>query len=167
MSQCERINLETIQNSQKASTGFTAPVIYAQPDFKELQHRFLRGHVILEYKDARIEPIERCKNVSRESREVTFECVYFGRFLSIEEVVIEMDHKGLRPALYEELLGFVQKYPNEQLRYPIIACGSLYRYCDARTAPYLSSNGIDFKYLSGTWVDCIHIERGHFLAVRE
>ncbi len=110
----------------KDAQVFFAPVVYVQPEFNELWRRF-PGCLNPTYERARFYPIERCKDVSTESREVTFVYVYMdrGRHTSTNEVLAEMDSRDLRPALYEELLGFADKYPDEQQKYPIVALGSV------------------------------------------
>ncbi|MEO5927845.1 MAG: hypothetical protein ABIO72_03940 [Patescibacteria group bacterium] len=84
---------------------FTAHIVYTRPSFEELKRQFL-CYVNDDFRDRRLDPIECCKAISKESREVTFEYVYMGHDASTDEVLAEMDRKGLRPALYEELLGF-------------------------------------------------------------
>jgi len=107
------------------NSPFSAQVVYAQPEFEELKRRF-PAYVNPDYKGKRFDPIERCKTASMAigDREVAFEYVHMGRDASTDEVLAEMDRKVLRPALYEELLGFAEKYPDEQRKYPIVALGS-------------------------------------------
>lgn len=105
------------------SQQFVAFVSYTQPSFEELKRRF--SYVVPEYSDGKnFAPVERCKAVSKKSREVTFEYVLAENLSFSDQMLIEMDSKGLRPALYEELLCFAEKYPDEQRKYPIIALGS-------------------------------------------
>ena len=47
--------------------------------------------------------------------------------MTTEEILDAMDAAGLRPALYEELLAFASKYPNEQRKHTIAALGSVAR----------------------------------------
>ena len=110
-------------SQMKGDSPFSAPIVYVQPEFEELQRRF-PIYVDPGYNGKRLDPIERCKGVSMENREVAFEYVHMGRYALTAEVLAEMDRKGLRPALYEELLGFALKYPDEQWKYPIVALGS-------------------------------------------
>lgn len=105
------------------NSPFSAQIVYDQPEFEELQRRF-PAYVNPEYKGKRFDPIERCKAVSKENREVAFEYVHMGRDASTNEVLAEMDRRGLRPALYEELLGFAEKHPDELRKYSIVALGS-------------------------------------------
>ncbi len=108
---------------QNGNASFSAPIVYVQPKFKELKRRFT-AYVDRVHTFKFFVPIERCKAVSKENREATLEYVHMNRDASTDEVLAEMDRKGLRPALYEELLGFAEKYPDEQLKYPIVALGS-------------------------------------------
>lgn len=110
----------------ESKTTFVAPDLYVQPSYEELTRRF-QG-VAPDYRSYRFYPIERCKDVSRENREVTFELVHLDRGATKDEVLAEMDRRGLRPALYEELLRFAEKYPYEQMKYLIVALGSETEY---------------------------------------
>src|SRR5258708_5561579 len=84
---------------------FVAPVVYVQPDFEELARRFSARvdhdyvHVHPNYKGKRFDPIERCKDVSKESREIVFEYIQMDYYAATDDVLVEMDRKGLRPAL--------------------------------------------------------------------
>lgn len=119
--------------------SFTAFVTYEQPTYKELKCRFphdepgLNPNVDLSYKDRRLNPIKLCKDISRESRELVFEyvCLDLGSEIGLggvdevpTEIIAEMIRRGLRPALYEELLSFAEKFPHEQQEGNIIALGS-------------------------------------------
>lgn len=147
------------------SSPFSAPVVYVQPAFEELKRRF-PAYVNLDYKGKRFDPIERCKGVSTENREVAFEYVHMDRDASTDEVLAEMDRKGLRPALYEELLGFAEKYPDEQRKYPIVALGSGAHVHGGRRVAYLwdddDSRNLYLYWIGGDWDD-----HCRFLAVRK
>jgi len=57
-------------------------------------------------------------------RDVVFQLTGSRKYCrSTEDIICAMDEKKLRAARYEELLAFSAKYPNEQLKYPIIALG--------------------------------------------
>lgn len=133
------------------SSPFSAPVVYVQPAFEELKRRF-PAYVDPDYKDRRFGPIERCKAVSKENREVAFEYVHMDRDASTDEVLAEMDRRGLRPALYEELLGFAEKYPDEQRKYPIVALGSESDVGGRRRVASLWRDGVGRDLHLG-WVD--------------
>lgn len=144
---------------------FSAPIVYVQPEFEELKRRF-PAYVNPDYKGKRFDPIERCKAVSKENREVAFEYVHMDRDASTDEVLAEMDRKGLRPALYEELLGFAEKYPDEQRKYPIVALGSEANVGGGRNVAYLWLDG-DGRRLGLYWVGFDWRGRYRFLAVRK
>lgn len=145
----------------------TAPVVYVQPEFEELKHWF-QAFVHPVYKDNRFDPIWRCKAVSRENREVVFEYVYMGHVAFTDEVLAKMDCMGLRPALYEELLGFAKKYSDKQYKHPfIVALGSgvnMRGNCEvACLCSGIGSNrALNLCYFENAWHDCYW-----FLAVRE
>ena len=154
---------------QQAAQQFKAFVQYIQPGFEELQRRF-KPYVNPEYK-SRLDPIERCKTVSRESREVTFEFVCMNRTASSDEVLNELNRRGLRHALYEEFLGFTEKYPDEVLRGHIVALGSATAKDGWDYAACLSSDGIcrylDLRQSSIFSSSVFWNGYARFLAVRE
>ena len=147
------------------NSSFSAPIVYVQPEFEELTRRF-PAYVDPDYKGKRFDPIERCKAVSKENREVAFEYVHMDRDASTDEVLAEMDRKGLRPALYEELLGFAEKYPDEQRKYPIVALGSGAGVLGNRHVAFLW-NDDDGRYLNLAWVADDWDGLCRFLAVRK
>jgi hypothetical protein len=135
---------------------FSAPIVYDQPEFEELKRRF-PAYVNPDYKGKRFDPIERCKGVSKENREVAFEYVHMARDASTDEVLAEMDRRGLRPALFEEILGFAEKYPDEQRKYPIVALGSESGVDGSRYVAYLwfgdSGRSLDLYWVGLDWDD--------------
>jgi hypothetical protein len=151
---------------QNGNAPFSAPIVYdVQPEFEELKRRF-SVYVNPDYKGKRFDPIERCKGASKENREVAFECVHLNRDASTDEVLAEMDRKGLRPALFEELLGFAEKYPDEQRKYHIVALGSETRVDGRRYVACLWSDG-GGRSLRLFWVGRDWDGRDRFLAVRK
>lgn len=150
---------------QNGNAPFSAQVVYVQPEFEELKRRF-PAYVNPDYKGKRFDPIERCKAVSKENREVALEYVYLVRNASTDEVLAVMDCLGLRPALYEELLGFAEKYPDEQRKYPIVALGSEAGVSGHRLVAYLW-HGDDGRGLGLHWVGDVWDGRYRFLAVRK
>jgi len=110
---------------QKIAEMFTAFVNYLQPSFDELSKAF--DWVNPNYAKARFEPIERCKGIVRTARDVVFSYFTIDRQMTTEQILDAMDAAGLRPALYEELLAFASKYPNEQRKHVIAALGSIAR----------------------------------------
>ena len=147
------------------NSPFSAPIVYVQPAFEELKRQF-PAYVNPDYKGKRFDPIERCKAVSKENREVAFEYVHLDRDASTDEVLAEMDRRGLRPALYEELLGFAEKYPDEQRKYPIVALGSETRVVGSRGVAYLWDDDRG-RSLDLDWVDYGWVGYCRFLAVRK
>ncbi|MFH1621226.1 MAG: hypothetical protein ABIB04_04030 [Patescibacteria group bacterium] len=150
---------------QNGNAPFSAPIVYVQPEFEELKRRF-PAYVNPDYKGKRFDPIERCKAVSKENREVAFEYVHLDRDASTDEVLAEMDRKGLRPALYEELLGFAEKYPDEQRKYPIVALGSE-AYVDGDRYVACLWDDYDGRNLYLHWLDDGWDGIVRFLAVRK
>jgi hypothetical protein len=147
------------------NSPFSAPVVYVQLTSKELKRRF-PAYVKPDYKGKRFHPIERCKGVSTENREVAFEYVHMDRDASTDEVLAEMDRRSLRPALYEELLGFAEKYPDEQRKYPIVALGSESGVRGDRHVAYLWYDDRG-RCLLLYWIDYDWRVTFRFLAVRK
>lgn len=155
------------------NSPFSAPVVYVQPALEELKRRF-PAYANPDYKGKRFDPIECCKGVCTENRgstelaevEVAFEYVHMGRDASTDEVLAEMNRKGLRPALYEELLGFAEKYPDEQRKYPIVALGSEAHMSGDRHVAYLWRDG-DGRDLRLRWIGDGWRGNYRFLAVRK
>lgn len=108
-------------------------VTYVQPTYEEMQRRFVnvaRALFVSGWGEKK-EFITDCDDVSKEAREITFEYVHIDlpymdedRYLWPEMVEAEMTLRGLRPALYEELLSFDMQYPDERIRHGIYALGS-------------------------------------------
>lgn len=99
--------------------------------------------------------------------DLTIELVHFNKVLTTEEVIAELNKKGLRPAKLHELLSFGEKYPEEQGKYPVIALGSVWQYRRARwLVPYLHGDVyvriLGLVYFGHKWD-----AHSRFLAVRE
>ncbi len=99
--------------------------------------------------------------------DLVLELVHFNKVLTSEEVLKELDKKGLRPAELHELLTFGEKYPDIQRQFPVIALGSLLRgWGGDRGVPYLyrfgGERGLDLYYFDNRW-----IEFCRFAAVRK
>ena len=101
--------------------------------------------------------------------DLTIELVHFGRFISTDEALRELDQMGYRPAELHELLAFGEKYPDVHREFPIIALGSVCRSvpgdrrpCCAYLFRYGSEYCLDLFYLGQGWRD-----DGRFAAVRK
>jgi len=62
--------------------------------------------------------------------DIVIELVPFGRNISSEDAIKELDKMGLRAAEPHELLAFGAKYPDVQREFPIVALGSVWRGWD-------------------------------------
>ncbi len=144
-------------------TPFSTVVIYAQPSFEQLQRQF--SSVSGDYANHPFHPMARCKHVARERTEVLFEYIHLGRSTSISRVLAEMDRRGLRPALYEELLGFAEQFPDEQRQFPIIAIGSRALIAHNSRIPYLWCDESG-RSLEQYWIGDRLCDYCRFLAVR-
>lgn len=65
----------------------------------------------------------------------------YNRPMQLADVLTVMEEAGEEPAPIEDLLAFGAKYPDEQLKYQIVALGSSTGEHDGRRVPYLSKNG--------------------------
>ena len=151
---------------QNGDSPFIVPIVYVQPKFDELLRRF-PAFANPAFKGIRFDPIERCKGVPTNigSREVPFEYVHMGREVTTDEVLAEMDNNGLRPALYEELLGFAEKYPDEQEKHTIVALGSkalANGICNVAGLCYDDGRDLILCWIHDDWFD-----NDRFLAVRK
>ena len=90
-------------------TSFTLDVEPNQPDITELQERF-NGAVAREYKDLR-EFTSPTRNFVFRSNEADFVLFVNDQDRTYDETVRAMSRCGLRPALYQELLAFAQRFP--------------------------------------------------------
>lgn len=50
---------------------------------------------------------------------------YFGRDMSSDNVIAEMDKEGFRPCTIEELLAIGEQHPELQRKFPLVALGSV------------------------------------------
>lgn len=88
--------------------------------------------------------------------EVQLHLVHLNRVATTDEVLAELDRRGLRPATLPELLAFGAKYPDLQREFPIAALGSVWRFPDGRRLVAALDNwsggrGLDLHWLEGGW----------------
>ncbi len=121
--------------------SFKTVVDYVQPPFPVLDQKFRR--VAKGYGLKRFVPIEECKGVVTKARSVSFVCLRMVGKVGYRAVLAEMERRGLRPALYEELLAFSDAHPNEAVKSDIVALGSL----------------LDVEY-DGDHDDCVAVLKG-------
>lgn len=128
---------------------FSAPVTYVQPNYADLKH-YSPFFIDAAYEGNSFYPIECCKNIpiSDKSREVTFRCICGSRGMAIRKgALARIARKGCRPALYEELLGYVKKfiYPPRYMGgnvVEIVALGSESLIDDILFTPYMRCVGM-------------------------
>ncbi|MST04401.1 MAG: hypothetical protein EXS49_02440, partial [Candidatus Pacebacteria bacterium] len=72
-----------------------------------------------------------------EKRQVKGILVHYGRDMSTDAVLSDLNAKGLRPAPIDELLALGAKHPDLQRKFPIVALGSSFVYGGGRYYPYL------------------------------
>lgn len=113
---------ESVHSEETVGNGaLTAWVTYSQPDYDALLSRF--AEVDRNFRGLRFEAIARCIGIRRPAR-VRFENVVMHPDYT-SNALGEIDRLGLRPALYEELLSYAEKFPQElEKYYKIVALGS-------------------------------------------
>ena len=121
-------------------------VSYKMPSRKELKKRFL-DYVSPIFDGRPWEPIEACKHISREPRKIRFEYFEIDQSKTTEQVLAEMEKQGLRPALPEELVCFVEHYPDEPREGWIVALGSSVFFFNENYYATLF-NGVDGRCIS-------------------
>ena len=62
--------------------------------------------------------------------ELEGQLIHYGRNMSSEAVLADLDQRGLRPATMAELLAFGAKYPELQRQFPIVELGSVWQSPD-------------------------------------
>ncbi len=143
---------------------FLVSIEYIQPSYDMLKNAF--DWVYEGYSSAQFKPIDICKNVSTETREIEFELVHLYMGMCTDGILAELDKRELRPALYEELLAFAVKYPDLQKQFPIVALGSVCLYDDRLCSPCVRRNGEE-RCLDSDWVGNDWHDGYRFLAARE
>lgn len=58
--------------------------------------------------------------------ELNSEPVHYGKRMGSDDVVRDLESRGLRPATLPELLAFGASYPDKQREFPIVALGSVW-----------------------------------------
>lgn len=149
--------------AEKVTDTFKVMVDYLKPTYDQLKASFdwVNGN----FAHVTFELIERCKGISQEAREITFQYVHLGVYASTEAVLAEMYRMGLRPATYLELLAFAKQFPNEQRKHPILALGSFWVIPGGYRGAACLDEGAGKRGLSLLW--CVDGWRGvcRFLAV--
>lgn len=101
------------------------------------------------------------------SEEIETRLVHFGRDISTDAVLAELEKLGLRAATIEELLAFGAANPALQRQFPIAALGSVCVDSDEdRCAPYLNED-LSKRDLGLYWIDYDWGDHWRFLAVRK
>ncbi len=163
------------KNASEVEVSFRALVNYVQPSHHGLYEAF--DYVDPGYAALSFKPIEICKDVPTDAREIEFKLVHLRKRASTKKALAELKRRRLRPALYEELLAFVAKYPDLQKEFRIVALGSVWcilgaarkfahfrRYRYSPFVDFIKDRGrsLAFNWIRNGWADDYR-----FLAVRE
>ena len=93
--------------------------------------------------------------------------VHYNKVMKTEDILRDMESKGLVQGKIEHLLAVGEKYPNLQRDFPIVALGSSWQDpVGFRVVPYLSGDDSG-RGLSLVWSDRDWDEDYRFLAVRK
>jgi hypothetical protein len=131
---------------------FSVPVEYRHPSAAELLRIFEDMHASLQKWPIKFLPLEAYRDISRETRVIDFELLKLdSEGLNTESLIKAIDILGFRPALYEELIAFATRFPDEQRKRVIYALGSYRREYGARCPPYLNFQGGQGRYLGWSW----------------
>jgi hypothetical protein len=94
------------------------------------------------------------------------ELVKFDKYMESDDILMELDKQGLRPATLKELLSFGIQYPDEKKEEPIVALGSVVDLSGYRLVPVLfrwhGERGLGLRFWGGGWHG-----RCRFLAFRK
>ncbi len=99
-----------------------------------------------------------------------FKMFHFDRSISSEDAVASISADDVvnpwQPAGIEHLLTYGKHNPEEQLKYPIVALGSVGKVYGRRYVPYLNGSGSERDLSLGWWVND-WFARYRFLGVRK
>ncbi len=133
---------------------FSTEVVYRQPTNNELRTIFpaFENPGLMDDRRREYIAVDVCKDISRATRKVSFRYVCTEQDSERSEVLALMQQYGMRPGMYEELIAFVQAYPDEPLKHDISALGSLSTHMSYPCAAYAthSSHVLDLKF-GGTY----------------
>ena len=102
-----------------------------------------------------------------DQKEVELVLFHFGRVMTSEQVIAEMDEAGYRPAPIEDLLSLGASYPELQKDFPVAALGSVWQSpVGHRYVPYLPWCGVR-RDLNLYWFGPDWPESYRFAAVRK
>lgn len=98
---------------------------------------------------------------------IAIELMHFSSRKSTKQVLQEIHKNGFRPADIKEILTFSVIYPKEQIKYPIVARGSMWvGSCGGHFVPCLRAGSqgryVDLYWFGGIW-DTYH----RFAVVRD
>lgn len=101
-------------------------------------------------------------------KEVEIVLFHFNRDIASEQVIVEMEQAGFRPAKVEELLSLGASYPDLQKQFPVVALGSVWQGPRVlRYVPFLYRDGAERRFLDLSWSGHGWRGRSRFAAVRK
>lgn len=99
--------------------------------------------------------------------ETKIELIHFGRNISSDDALKELDKMGYRPAEAHELLAFGAKYPDVQREFPIVALGSVWQGLDGHRLVVCLFRYDAKRFAALRWLELDWLARWRFAAVRK
>lgn len=149
---------------EKMIIGLKKPVIAQAPAYPiypiEVDYGMSLSQMIVAgqygYVNDAITP-ERFSIVGNGKQLVEIALVHFGRAITSQVAIDEMDKEGYRPAIIAELLALGATHPELQRQFPVIALGSVAEVDGIRRVAYLDDwldrRGLDLGWFAIEWVD--------------
>ncbi len=173
----ENHRMTQAESTHELATRYSALVDYQPPPLSELETLF--DYVYERYLETELQPIDACKGVSKEPREIAFELVHLSRFISTEEALGELKRLGFRPALHEEAIAVAPHLAKQHAAtmspqcaisvktYPIAVLGSTHVQRHRVCSLYLYWTKDDEWTLCDYPIDAGWVSTVRFLVVRE
>ncbi|MFZ2309916.1 MAG: hypothetical protein WAW11_00010 [Patescibacteria group bacterium] len=146
------MNAEEIQKVIDVSGEIILNVDYT----KTIEQAIADGNYDWKNSDVTAENFPISPEMAGKKVEVKTKLFQFNRDISSEDVALEMNKDGYRPATLMELLVLGFLFPELQRQFPIIALGSVWPNADLdRCVPYLGGDGsgrrLDLGWFGSGW----------------
>lgn len=84
--------------------------------------------------------------------ELVPEIIHYDKRMKSDDIIRDLDKRGLRPGTVAELCSYGEKYPDEQRKFPIVALGSVWRVRNGyRYVAFLDCNGSERELHLSVW----------------
>lgn len=99
--------------------------------------------------------------------ELTSGLIHYARPMSTDNILMDLDRRGYRPATLPELLAFGAKFPEKQREFPIVALASVCRLSYGNRYVACLDGGASGRYLRLYYLEHAWSSHCRFLAVRK